>query len=240
MEEVLGRQRPDVIVVAAYGLILPLAMLGIPRYGAVNIHASLLPRWRGAAPIQRALLAGDRETGISIMQMDAGLDTGAVMLQEAIPILDDDTMGTLHDKLADLGGKLIVQALNELEAGTLKAIPQLAAGVTYAAKLNKRESRVDWRESAAQLNRRVRAFNPSPGAAARLRGVDVKIWRCSVAAGRGAPGEVLRADSSGLFIVACGEGAVVLNELQRSGGKRLPATEFLRGFPLSAGEHFDA
>ncbi|HEY6242266.1 MAG TPA: methionyl-tRNA formyltransferase [Burkholderiales bacterium] len=240
VEEELGRQQPDVIVVAAYGLILPPAMLEIPRYGTVNIHASLLPRWRGAAPIQRALLAGDRETGISIMQMDAGLDTGAVMLQEAIPILDDDSTGTLQDKLADLGGKLVVQALNELEAGTLKAIPQSAAGVTYAAKLNKRESRVDWRESAAQLNRRVRAFNPSPGAGTRLRGVDVKIWRCSVAPGRGAPGEVLRADSSGSFVVACGEGAVILQELQRSGGKRLPASEFLRGFPLSAGERFDA
>lgn len=240
VEQALSRQRPDVIVVAAYGLILPPAVLQIPRYGAVNIHASLLPRWRGAAPIQRALLAGDRETGISIMQMDVGLDTGSVLLQEKIPILEYDTTGILHDRLAELGGKLVVQALNALEAGTVKAIPQSTEGVTYAAKLDKRESRLDWRESAMQLNRRVRAFNPSPGAGARLKGVDLKIWRCSAGAGRGAPGEVLHAGSGGSFVVACGEGAVVLDELQRSGGKRLLASEFLRGFPLSAGERFDA
>ena len=235
----LKRFGADVIVVAAYGLILPQPVLELSRYGAVNIHASLLPRWRGATPIQRALLAGDRDTGISIMQMDAGLDTGPVLMQEKIPILEDDTTGTLHDRLAELGAKLIVQALDALEAGGVNATPQPAEGVTYAAKLDGREARVDWRESAVSLNRRVRALNPSPGADARVRGLELKIWRCATAAGRGEPGEILRVDPLGLC-VACGEGILVITELQRSGGKRLPAAEFLRGFPLSAGERFEA
>src|SRR5207247_5693351 len=162
--------RADVIVVAAYGLILPQPVLELPRYGAINMHASLLPRWRGATPIQRALLAGDRDTGVSIMQMDAGLDTGPVLMQEKNPILEDDTTGTLHDRLAELGAKLVVQALDALEAGVIKTTPQPADGVTYAAKLDKRDARVDWRESAVTVNRRVRALNPSPGAAARMRG----------------------------------------------------------------------
>ena len=231
--------RADVIVVAAYGLILPRSLLELPRYGAVNIHASLLPRWRGATPIQRALLAGDRDTGVSIMQMDTGLDTGPVLMQEKIPILEDDTTGTLHDRLADLGAKLIVQTLDALEGGAVKATPQPTEGVTYAAKLDRREARVDWRGSALTVNRQVRALNPSPGADTRVRGVELKIWRCDTAAGRGNPGEILSADSRGLC-VACGEGALVITELQRSGGKRLPAAEFLRGFPLSAGERFEA
>ena len=235
----LKRFGADVIVVAAYGLILPQPVLELSRYGAVNIHASLLPRWRGATPIQRALLAGDRDTGISIMQMDAGLDTGAVLLQEKIPILEDDTTGTLHDRLAELGAKLIVQALDALEAGGVNATPQPAEGVTYAAKLDGREARVDWRESAVSLNRRVRALNPSPGADARVRGLALKIWRCATSVGRGEPGEILRVDPLGVR-VACGEGILVITELQRSGGKRLPAAEFLRGFPLSAGERFEA
>jgi methionyl-tRNA formyltransferase len=239
LQEELKERKPDIIVVVAYGLILPQVVLEIPRYGAVNIHASLLPRWRGAAPIQRALLAGDRETGVSIMQMDAGLDTGPVLLQERIPILEDDTAGTLHDRLAGLGAKLIVRALSDLEAGELRTVPQTAEGVTYAAKLDKRESRVDWRESALAVSRRVRAFDPSPGARARLRGVELKIWRCAAVPGRGIPGEVLNAHPSGL-VVACGEGALLITELQRSGGKRLAAAEFLRGFPLSAGERFEA
>jgi len=234
----LERFRADVIVVVAYGLILPQPMLEFSRYGAINIHASLLPRWRGAAPIQRALLAGDRDTGVSIMQMDSGLDTGPVLMQERIPILEDDTAGTLHDRLAELGAKLIVRALDAIEAGGVRATPQPAEGVTYAAKLDKREARVDWRENALAVNRRVRALNPSPGADARTRGVGLKIWRCAAAAGRGAPGEILRVDTGGLR-VACGEGVLVVTELQRSGGKRLPAAEFLRGFPLSAGECFE-
>jgi methionyl-tRNA formyltransferase len=234
----LKRFRADVIVVAAYGLILPQPVLELPRYGAVNVHASLLPRWRGAAPIQRALLAGDRDTGVSIMQMDAGLDTGPVLLQKKIPILEDDTAGSLHDRLAELGAGLMVQVLDALEAGGLKATPQPAEGVTYAAKLDRREARVDWRESALTVNRRVRAFNPSPGADTRVREVELKIWRCSTASGRGAPGEVLSVSPSGLC-VACGQDVVVVTEVQRSGGKRLSAAEFLRGFPLSAGECFE-
>ncbi len=230
--------RADVIVVAAYGLILPRAVLELPRYGAINIHASLLPRWRGATPIQRALLAGDRDTGVSIMQMDSGLDTGPVLMQEKIPILEDDTMGTLHDRLAELGAKLIVQALDALEAGVVKATPQSAEGVTYAARLDRREARVDWRQGAVTVNRQVRALNPSPGADTRVRGVELKIWRCATAAGRGNPGEILSIGPDGLC-VACGEGALVITELQRSGGKRLPAAEFLRGFPLAAGERFE-
>ena len=231
--------RADVIVVAAYGLILPQPVLELPRYGAINIHASLLPRWRGATPIQRALLAGDRDTGVSIMQMDTGLDTGPVLMQEKIPILEDDTTGTLHDRLAELGAKLIVQALDALEAGAVKATPQPTEGVTYAAKLDAREARVDRRESAVTVNRQVRALNPSPGADAHVRGVELKIWRCTTAAGRGNPGEILSAGPRGLC-VACGEGALVITALQRSGGKRLAAAEFLRGFPLSAGERFEA
>jgi len=230
--------RADVIVVAAYGLILPQPVLELPRYGAVNIHASLLPRWRGATPVQRALLAGDPETGISIMQMDSGLDTGPVLMQEKIPILEDDTTGTLRDRLAQLGAKLIVRALDALETGGARATPQPAEGVTYAAKLGRGEARVDWRESAVSVNRRVRAFNPSPGADARVRGLDLKIWRCATAPGQGTPGEVLEVGRGGLC-VACGEGVLVVAELQRSGGKRLPVAEFLRGFPLSEGERFE-
>jgi methionyl-tRNA formyltransferase len=229
--------QPDVVVTAAFGLIFPQAALDIPRHGAINIHASLLPRWRGAAPIQRALLAGDKVTGISIMRMDAGLDTGPVLLQEATPILGSDTAGALTSRLADLGGKLAVQALDALEAGSLRAVPQASEGASYAPKLDKREARVDWRRSAAEVDRHVRAFNPSPGAGARLRGTDLKIWSCAVIAGSGRPGEVLRTDPP---CVACGEGALMLLELQRSGGKRLPAAEFLRGFPLSPGERFEA
>ena len=231
--------RADVIVVAAYGLILPHPVLELPRYGAINIHASLLPRWRGATPIQRALLAGDRETGVSIMQMDTGLDTGPVLRQEKIPILEDDTLGTLHDRLAELGARLIVQALDALETGVVKATPQPVEGVTYAAKLDRREARVDWRKAAVDVNRQVRALNPSPGADASVRRAGIKIWRCAIAAGRGSPGEILNIGPDGLC-VACGEGALTITELQRSGGKRLPVAEFLRGFPLDVGERFEA
>jgi methionyl-tRNA formyltransferase len=239
LREELKHRHVDVLVVAAYGLILPQTMLDIPRYGAINVHASLLPRWRGAAPIHRALLAGDRVTGISIMRMDAGLDTGPVLMQEAIPITEDDTAGTLHDRLATLGARLIVQALDKLQTGELEARPQPAEGATYAEKLDKRESRLDWTESASAVGRRVRAFSPSPGASARVRGVELKIFRCVTAAGRGKPGEVVGAGSEGV-LVACGDGTVLITELQRSGGKRLAAAEFLRGFSLSAGERFEA
>ena len=230
---------PELMIVAAYGLILPQAALEIPRLGAINIHASLLPRWRGAAPVQRALLAGDERSGICIMQMDAGLDTGPVLLREAVPILPEDTAGTLEDKLAALGATLVLTALDRLAQGTLRAEPQPTEGVTYAAKLEKHEARIDWRQEAAALDRQVRAFNPLPGAAARVRGTEVKVWRASVVVGpRGAPGTVLAAGAGGV-VVASGDGALRLIELQRAGGKRLAAAAFVRGFPLRPGDRFE-
>ncbi|MGB7541447.1 MAG: methionyl-tRNA formyltransferase [Burkholderiales bacterium] len=239
-QEQLRHLRPDAIVVVAYGLILPQAVLDIPRLGAINIHASLLPRWRGAAPIQRALLAGDRETGISIMQMDAGLDTGPVLLREAVSIRDEDTAGSLHDRLAELGARLVVRALDALESGKLKAVPQFAEGATYAEKIDKREARIRWQDPAATVWRQIRAFNPSPGAAARIRSVELKLWQGTPAPiADGVPGEVLQASSDGVQ-VACGRGSILVTELQRSGAKRLPAREFLRGFPLLPGERFEA
>jgi methionyl-tRNA formyltransferase len=228
---------PDVLVVAAYGLILPQTVLDIPRFGAINIHASLLPRWRGAAPIHRALLAGDPETGISIMRMDAGLDTGPVLLSERMPILPEDTGGALHDKLAALGARLLIAALGGLASGALAATPQSAEGVTYAAKLGKDEARVDWTRTAAEIERQVRAFDPSPGAGTQVRGAELKLWRARVVAGTGEPGVVLAIDPGGV-VVACSTGALRVEELQRAGGKRLPAPEFLRGFPLTVGERF--
>jgi len=238
-QEQLRYLRPDAIVVAAYGLILPQAVLDIPRLGAINIHASLLPRWRGAAPIQRALLAGDRETGISIMQMDAGLDTGAVLLREAVSIRDEDTAGSLHDRLAGLGARLVVQALDALESGRLKAVPQPPEGATYAEKIDKSEARIRWQDPMEGVWRRIRAFNPSPGAAARIRGVEFKLWQGTpVPDAGGAPGEVLRASSDGVQ-VACGHGSILVTEFQRAGAKRLLAREFLRGFPLLPGERFE-
>jgi len=228
----------DVMVVAAYGLILPQAALDLPRLGCLNIHASLLPRWRGAAPIQRAILAGDEETGVCIMQMEAGLDTGPVLHSEALPIAGDDTAATLHDKLATLGGRLIVEALARLP---LAPAAQPAAGVTYAAKIDKAEAPLDWRLPAAQLARQVRAFNPFPGATASLDGGTIKVWQAAALADGGAPdlapGLVLAADKHGI-VVACGSGALRLIELQKAGGKRLPAGQFLAGTPLAAGSRF--
>jgi methionyl-tRNA formyltransferase len=231
---------PEVLVVAAYGLILPQAVLDIPRFGCINIHASLLPRWRGAAPIQRALLAGDAQTGITIMQMDAGLDTGPILLSRALPIDGRDTAGSLHDRLAELGAELIVETLAHLEAGDLPARPQAADGATYAAKLEKQEAELDWRLPAQDLDRRVRAFNPAPGAYAHFGGETLKIWRTEPVPGRGGePGAVLEADRTGI-LVACGEGALRLTELQRAGGKRLSGKEFLAGFALAPGSRFAA
>ena len=225
----------DAMVVAAYGLILPQAVLDLPRLGCLNIHASLLPRWRGAAPIQRAILAGDTETGVSIMQMDAGLDTGPVLLSASLSIAADETAGSLHDRLAGLGARLIVEALAKLP---LPSRPQAEAGVTYAAKLEKSEALLDWRLPAPQLERQVRAYNPFPGALARLDGVGIKIWDAVAEAGEGAPGSVLASGRDGI-LVACGAGALRLNELQKAGGKRLPASPFLAGNPLPVGTRFD-
>ena len=229
--------RSDIMVVAAYGLILPQAALDIPHLGCLNIHASLLPRWRGAAPIQRAILAGDAETGVTIMRMEAGLDTGPMLLKESLPIADTDSAGNLHDKLAEMGARLIVEALARLERGDRSGEIQPAEGVTYAAKLAKAEAVLDWRQAAIQLDRAVRAFNPFPGATAQIDGQAVKIWRAELAPGAGEPGLVLAAGAEGI-VVACGEGALRLIELQKSGGKRLPAADFLHGFALKSGQCF--
>ena len=232
---------PDVLVVAAYGLILPEAVLALPRVGCLNIHASLLPRWRGAAPIHRAIEAGDHETGITIMQMDAGLDTGAMLLRRALPILPADTTASLHDRLARLGGECIVEALAALVAGTLAATPQPAAGVTYAHKISRAEASIDWARPACEIERRVRAFDPFPGAVSALRDTAVKCWAATVVPGvAGAvPGTVLAADEHGL-VVACGTDALRVTVLQRPGSKRLAVGEFLRGFAVSVGERFTA
>jgi methionyl-tRNA formyltransferase len=222
----------DAMIVAAYGLILPSAVLAVPRAGCINIHASLLPRWRGAAPIQRALLAGDAETGISIMQMDEGLDTGPVLLQGATPIQPDDTAGTLHDRLALLGARLIVRALGQPP----EPQPQPESGATYAAKIDKREARIDWGEAAVLNDRKVRAFNPVPGAATSHGGAPLKIWRAQLDETlSGPPGQLIAADARGITI-ACGDGALRVTELQRAGGRRLAAGPFLAGCPLRAGE----
>jgi methionyl-tRNA formyltransferase len=225
----------DLMVVAAYGLILPQAVLDMPRFGGINIHASLLPRWRGAAPIQRAILAGDAETGVCIMQMEAGLDTGPVLLSRAVTIGNDDTASSLHDKLAGLGARLIVEALAKLP---LVPCVQSASGVTYAAKIEKHEAPLDWRLPAVQLARQVRAFNPFPGATAIVSGCSLKIWRAEPVAVGGIPGAVIAADKHEL-VVACGDGALRLVELQKAGGKRLTAPQFLAGTPLSPGMAFD-
>ena len=224
----------EVMVVAAYGLILPQAVLDLPRFGCLNIHASLLPRWRGAAPIQRALLAGDSETGVCIMQMEAGLDTGAVLLREAFPIAGDDTTATLHDKLAACGARLIVDALAGLP---LPAEVQPGEGVTYAHKIEKAEAAIDWTRSAAELDRHIRAFNPFPGAQAQFAGQTVKLWAARPVAGQGEPGCVLTVDRHSV-VIACGEGALAVSELQKAGGKRLPVQQFLAGHPLQPGDCF--
>ena len=237
-QESLQQAQLDVLVVAAYGLILPAWVLNTPSFGCLNIHGSLLPRWRGAAPIQRAIEAGDTQTGVTIMQMDEGLDTGAMLLKESLTIAADDTTASLHDKLAAMGGRLIVEALARLEQGALPATPQPQEGITYAAKIAKEEAALDFSLPAVTLDRRIRAFNPFPGALAHMGATAVKIWRASPVEGQGQPGTVLAADAAGV-VVACGEGALLLTELQKPGGKRLPAEQFLQGFALSAGQRFE-
>lgn len=225
----------DVMVAAAYGLILPQAVLDMPLFGCLNIHASLLPRWRGATPIQRALLAGDDETGVCIMQMEAGLDTGPVLLRGAIAIAAGDNAGTLHDRLAGLGAQLIVDALGRLP---LPAEAQPAQGITYAHKIDKAEALIDWARDARDLDRHIRAFNPFPGAQAQFAGQTVKIWQAVPVAGSGEQGQILSVDRNSI-VVACGSGALAVSELQKAGGKRLAAGEFLAGHPLKAGDRFD-
>jgi methionyl-tRNA formyltransferase len=233
----LQAARPDVMVVAAYGLILPQWVLDLPARGCLNIHASLLPRWRGAAPIHRAIEAGDTQTGITIMQMDAGLDTGDMLLIEALPILPADTTASLHDRLAPLGGRLIVEALELAACGGMPRTPQPAEGVTYAHKIDKAEAAIDWTLPAAQLERRLRAFDPFPGATGLLDGETVKLWRGDVRTGSGRPGSVLSSGPEGLE-VACGSGSLLLTELQRPGGKRLAAAAWLQSRPVAPGSSF--
>jgi methionyl-tRNA formyltransferase len=231
VQAMLRSYAAEAMVVAAYGLILPVAVLEIPARGCVNIHASLLPRWRGAAPIQRALLAGDSETGITIMQMNAGLDTGDILLQERTPITAEDTAHSLHDRLAGMGGRCIVRALNE------SPLPQVQddALANYAAKITKTEAAIDWTLDAAEICRRVRAYNPVPGAVTTLDGDALKIWAAQPAVARDAePGTVLASGADGI-IVAAGGAAVRILELQKAGGKRLAAAAFLGGTPLPAG-----
>ena len=229
----------DAIVVAAYGLILPQWTLDQPRLGCLNIHASLLPRWRGAAPIHRAIEAGDAETGVTIMQMDAGLDTGAMLLTGRLAIGARDTTASLHDKLAPLGGRLVVEALEIAACGGLAPVPQPSEGITYAHKIEKAEAALDWSQPAALLERKIRAFDPFPGASASIGGETLKLWGAEVIARQGTPGTVLAVDDTGVA-VACGDDALLLTQLQRAGGKRLPVADFLRGFAVAPGMVFGA
>ena len=230
----LAAYRPELMVVVAYGLILPSAILGVPRLGCWNIHASLLPRWRGAAPIQRAILAGDTTTGITIMQMDAGLDTGPMLLGRPLPIGVRENGGQLHDRLAALGAESIVAAVEQFVAGRLAAVRQPDEGATYAAKIRKQEAVIDWRQSSVQIDRQVRAFNPWPVAETRWQGQQLRIWEAeSVAAdGDGEPGRVLEA-AGGRLLVAAGEGALQLHRVQLAGRRAMTAAEFLNAHSLA-------
>lgn len=240
--EELRSLRPQVMVVAAYGLLLKRSVLDLPELGCINVHASLLPRWRGAAPIQRAIEAGDAQTGISIMQMDPGLDTGPVLARRAVPIEPTDTGGSLHDRLAPLGAELLVETLARLAAGAVEAAPQDDAAATYAEKITAADSRLDWSQPAEQLERRVRAMNPWPVVRVRHDDESLRVWAAEAVAGDPAsarPGEILRVARHGID-VACGAGILRITTLQREGGKRLPVADFLNGYPLRAGERFDS
>ncbi len=228
----------ELMIVAAYGSILPKEVLKIPYYGCLNIHASLLPRWRGAAPIQRAILAGDQKTGITIMQMDEGLDTGSILLQRDIPIDPHETAQTLQDKLADLGARSIVEALELLQLGKLTATLQDETQACYASKIQKKEAEIDWRLDASQIDRGIRALNPYPGAYTYLQGNILKIWQARIAKNdSGKAGEIIAAGSEGL-VVSCGRDALILEIVQKSGGKKMPIAEFLAGYSLQPGQLF--
>jgi methionyl-tRNA formyltransferase len=243
----MAQVQADVMVVAAYGLILPQWVLDAPRHGCLNIHASLLPRWRGAAPIHRAIEAGDAQTGVTIMQMDAGLDTGDMLLKETLPILAQDTTASLHDKLADMGATLIVKALTQV--GQFKAVKQPTEGMTYAHKIEKAEAAIDWTLSAQLLSQRIRAFDPFPGMTAHMAGELVKVWQAHAqepapsqavaAASAPAPGTLLALSEDGLQ-VACGDGVLWLTQLQKPGGKRQAVAEFVRHFKGTAGDVFQS
>jgi methionyl-tRNA formyltransferase len=224
---------PDLLVVAAYGLILPPAVLEVPRIGCWNIHASLLPRWRGAAPIHRALLAGDALTGITIMQMDAGLDTGPMLLRRPVPIGARDAGGALHDRLATVGAEAIVEAVAAWQAGRLEPVPQPADGVTYASKIRKEEARIDWAVRADAIDRQVRAFNPWPVAETRWQDRQLRVWAAEpLPAVGGVPGEVIEANGAGI-VVAAGDGALRLTRVQLAGGRAMTAAEFLNAHALA-------
>lgn len=238
--DLLNNTPHDVMVVAAYGLILPLSVLNIPRLGCLNIHGSLLPRWRGAAPIHRAIEAGDTETGITIMQMEEGLDTGPMLLKQSIAIKDTDTTGILHDKLAAMGGEMIVATLQQLEDGKLSPVVQPEAGVNYASKISKEEAALDFSLPAEVLARKIRAFNPFPGTHAQYVETTLKIWGAKLfeTTGNHKPGQILSANAEQGVIVACGQGSLSLTELQKPGGKRLSVADFLQGHALNEGNFF--
>jgi methionyl-tRNA formyltransferase len=236
VQQRVAEMQADIMIVAAYGLIIPTVVLNMPCKGCLNIHASLLPRWRGAAPIQRAILANDAETGVTIMQVVPALDAGAMLKKAVVPITENDTAQTLHDALADAGGRLMVQTLEELDM--LVAQPQDEALVTYAAKLQKSEAPLDWARDASQLARQVRAFNPFPVAQATMRGEQWRLWFARAVEGRGEPGEIIRLDDG--IVVACGQGALSIETVQRPGGKQLNWKDFLAGVSLKCGDRFDA
>lgn len=230
--------QPDLAVVAAFGQILPPEILALPRHGCINVHASLLPRWRGAAPIHRALLAGDADSGVTIMQMDAGLDTGPILAMERLPLSPAMTGGRLHDELAQLGARLLVQTVAALQADAIRARPQPGEGVAYAAKLTREDERIDFSQKAGRVQRLILALNPAPGAMSALEGKPLKILHCRLATGSGTPGEILAIHDDGPE-VACGEGSVILSELQTPGKRRLTATEWMRGHPLRSGQRLE-
>lgn len=230
-QSLLRAVEPDAMIVAAFGLLLPPAVLDIPRLGCINVHASLLPRWRGAAPVQRAILAGDAQTGITIMQMDAGLDTGAILLQRTIDISPHDTAGSLHDMLAELGARCVVEALSSPPPPHA----QDHAQATYAHKVQKSEAKIEWRNATELILRQIRAFDPTPGAYTELAGHALKIWSAEPYASSGAPGEVLVASAREGFVIATGDGAIAVTELQPAGGRRLPPGAWLTGHPVPAG-----
>ena len=237
--EQLRQWQPDLIAVAAYGQILPKFILDLPPHGCINVHTSLLPRYRGAAPIQWAILNGDSETGVTIMKMDAGMDTGPIIVQEKTPISEEDNAQTLHDRLAKLGADLLVRTIPDYVSGRIKPTPQPSEGVTYTKKIKKEDGLIDWTQPARMVSNRVRGLVPWPGAFTRLPDSNelLKIWEGRVASNSAAPGSILRADKEGI-LVACGEGAFQIQSLQRQGGRRMAVKEFLAGNNLLAGQAF--